>query len=320
MTSTAAPAKPTSEQRDAVLKHHKHGRPAEMIATITRLPVEVITEIIRSSQAPRSSRQARAIEGLVELPVDHVHPSPNNPRERLTDIDELAASIRQVGLIQPIVVQPIVTDDEEYDAWQIVAGHRRYAAVRLLGWLNVPCLARRPLRSDEELLTMLIENGQRANLDPIEEARALSRLKAGGLVDIEIARQVGRSQSHVSGRLALLALPIEQQEEVRAGLAGVTVMTQKARLESGRVRPGAKGKVAASHLKHLGIHHTLGDRARSRCAANNHKGAKVGGTACGECWEAVIRADERTKIHEASAVAGRCLICDTVHDPDQQAS
>jgi ParB family chromosome partitioning protein len=107
-----------------------------------------------------------AIEGLVELPIDQVHPSPNNPREHLTDIDGLADSIREAGLIQPLVVQPI---DGGY---QVVAGHRRLAALQLLGRLNAECIVRRPLRSDEELLTMLIENGQRAGLDPIEEARA----------------------------------------------------------------------------------------------------------------------------------------------------
>jgi hypothetical protein len=135
-TTTAAP---TPEQRDAVLKHHKAGRATDMISTITALPTSVIEDIIRGAAARDSGRSARAIEGLVELPVDHVHPSPNNPREKLTDIDDLAASIRQVGLIQPLVVQPTNRDDQA-DAYQIIAGHRRYAAALLLGWLNVPCL------------------------------------------------------------------------------------------------------------------------------------------------------------------------------------
>lgn len=83
---------------------------------------------------------------------------------------------------------------------------------------------------------MLVENGQRAGLDPIEEARALRRLKTQGSTDAEIARRIGRSQSYVSGRLALLALPAEEQEELRAGQAAITPMVAKARATSARGR------------------------------------------------------------------------------------
>lgn len=313
------PRAATPEQRDAVLKHHRAGRPTSAIATITRLQPAVIDKIIRAASKPQhTARSAEVIEGLVQLPIDQIHPSPNNPRERLTDIEDLANSIRQVGLIQPIVVQPLIGDG--FEEWQIVAGHRRYAALKTLGWLTVPCLTRRPLRSDEELLTMLIENGQRAGLDPIEEARALARLK--GQEDIneaEVARRVGRPISFVTGRIMLLSLPVEEQEQIRLGITTLTEAKAKARVESGRIRPNAIGR---SGVGHLSASHPLADRAKARCVTGNHsrrQGKGVGGIACGECWEAVIRADERTKIHEASAVAGRCLICDTVHHPDRVA-
>src|SRR5690606_38469734 len=114
---------------------------------------------------------------------------PNNPRENLHGIDELAVSIRENGLIQPITVQRVPGQP----GLQIVAGHRRYAAIRRLGWAKVPVVMRRDMLPDEELLAMLVENGQRAGLDPIEEALALDRLRRSGVSKGDIARRVGRS-------------------------------------------------------------------------------------------------------------------------------
>jgi ParB family chromosome partitioning protein len=309
MTTTA---QATPEQRDAVLKHHKNGRDPATIAAITRLAPTTIDDILATATGPATNRQAHGLEGLVELPMNQVHPSPNNPREHLTDIDGLAASIREAGLIQPIVVQPI---DGGY---QVVAGHRRLAALQLLGRLNVECIVRKPLRSDEELLTMLIENGQRAGLDPIEEARALNRLKVQhAITESEVARRVGRSITHVAGRIMLLSLPVDQQEQIRLGLTSMTEARATARVASGRIRYGAIGRPPPGHLS---SGHPLAARAKAACLELRHsrgRGVGVGGIACGQCWEAVIRANEREKIHAASAVAGRCLICGTPHDPDR---
>lgn len=256
--------------------------------------------------------EAQALNGLVALPIDQVHPSPNNPRETLTDIEALAQSINEVGLIQPIVVQRI----PGVAGYQILAGHRRFAAVQLLRWGKVPCLIRRDMLPDEELLLMLVENGQRAGLDPVEEARALNRLHAAGMTDKEIALKIGRSQPYVSNRLVLLSLPIEEQEQLRNKLLTIGAATEKARVDSGRTKPRAKGKKSAQHLS---IHHELGSRARARCQRLAHKSrgaASVGGVACGECWESVIRADERQHLHDASAAQHECVLCGTPHDAD----
>lgn len=248
---------------------------------------------------------ATSLNGLAAISLSDIHPNPNNPRERLTGIDELAVSIRENGLIQPLVVQ------KKNDGYEIVAGHRRYAAMKRLDRATVFCIIRKPMKPDAELLAMLVENGQRAGLDPIEEARALRKLKSSGLADSEIARRIGRSQSHVSARLSLLAMPAEEQEELRAGQMSVTEATAKGRLASGRVRPGAIGKKGPSHL---GAHHSLAGKAKARCLRLKHsrgKGVGVGGIACGECWEAVIRADEREHLHDISEQRGRCVLCNT---------
>lgn len=152
-----------------------------------------------------------ALNGLAAIPVAELRPSPNNPRERMTGIDELALSIRENGLIQPIIVQRIPGER----GFQIIAGHRRFAAALRLGLATVLCVIRRDMLPDEELLAMLVENGQRAGLDPIEEARALNKLKNKmGISEAEVARRIGRPASHVAGRIMLLALPVANQEEV----------------------------------------------------------------------------------------------------------
>ena len=262
--------------------------------------------------------EATPLAGLAAIPLGEVHPSPNNPREHLTDIEGLAISIRENGLIQPLIVQKIPGEH----GYQIVAGHRRYAAVNELGWAKVACVIRRDMLPDQELLAMLVENGQRAGLDPIEEARALKRLKVqAGLSDLELARKVGYSQAKVSGRLALLSLPAEEQEELRAKQRTIAEMVERGRVASGKTNTNARGKTSPQHLS---INHPLGTKARARCTRLGHMKTaastkSVGGTACGECWESVIRADERDHLHTISAQQNRCTLCGVEHDPDATA-
>lgn len=247
----------------------------------------------------------RPLNGLALIPLDQVKPSPNNPRERLTDIDELALSMRECGLIQPIVVQRL-----KGETYQIIAGHRRHAAAQRLKWTDIPAIIRRDMLPDEELLAMLVENGQRAGLDPIEEARALKRLVAQGMPQYEVAAKIGRSGAHVSLRLGLLRLSIEEQEQVRAGHLKVTHAAEKAKVDAGTTRKRSKATDRAWHFSHT---HPLATNAAARCNRLGHKtGRRVsGGIACGECWESVIRADERGHIHDAAA-KGICPICDSV--------
>lgn len=235
------------------------------------------------------------LTGFIAVPIAEVRPSPNNPRTRLDDIDGLAISIKENGLIQPLVVQRV----PGIDGYQIVAGHRRHAAARKLGMVKVPCIVRRDMLPDEELLAMLVENGQRTDLDPIEEARGFKRLKAGGLSVGEIAAKVGRSTATVSGRLGLLSLPVAEQEEIRAGhstLSRAAHLLRNAREAERRrenpvARPVGRPKGAKTR-PHFGDQHPLADVARAHC---DHRGIpKVASVACGPCWESVIRADEQT--------------------------
>jgi ParB family transcriptional regulator, chromosome partitioning protein len=238
--------------------------------------------------------------GLMVMPLADIDPDPDNPRDALSDIDDLARSIREQGLIQPLIVRRT-----ESGRLVIVAGHRRHAALLHMGRTRAEVIVRREMAADDVLAKQLIENGQRAGLDPIEEARALARLKhLGNLNDLELAQRVGRSQPTVSSRLALLTLPVEEQEAVRAGQLKIGAAVRTARIDSGKARGSKSG------AWHLGPDHALSRHAASRCRRLAHKtGRSVGGVACGECWESVIRADEREHLHARSADQSRCVVC-----------
>lgn len=285
---------------------HQAGYPDRdaMKACVARLEASGTDEPMTSTAAAAGTAGGRT---LVELEVAKVNPDPDNPRENLTGIDELADSIVEVGLLQPIVVRRGAAG-----RYFVVAGHRRLAAVKRLKWAKVPVIVGGEMRPDHILAAMLIENGQRADLDPIEEARGLHRLKAQlECNEADLATRVGRSLSHVNGRLLLLQLSPEDQAAVRAGHLGITAASQKARVDSGRVRNGAVGRPGVGHLS---IAHELASRAQARCTRLEHtrgKGKGVGGVACGECWESVIRADEREHLQELISKTGTCSTCGT---------
>jgi ParB family chromosome partitioning protein len=144
------------------------------------------------------------IRSLRHMPIELIHASPNNPRKHFADadLDELANSIREKGLLQPIVVRPRA--DGEYE---IVAGERRWRASQRAGIHEVPVLIRE-LNDGEALEIALIENIQRSDLNPLEEARAYGLLlEQFSYTQQQLADSVGKSRSHIANTLRLLTLP-----------------------------------------------------------------------------------------------------------------
>jgi ParB family chromosome partitioning protein len=171
-----------------------------------------------------TTSERRGELGVVEAPVDLIRPNPEQPRKRFnqTDLDDLAESIRQRGVIQPILVRPHPVSPGEY---QIVAGERRWRAAQLAGLRQIPILSR-DLSTLEVMEIALIENIQRADLGALEEARAYQAMIEGFNRNAEdIAKVVGKSRSHVANTLRLLRAPAE----VRAHL-------EEGRLTAGHVR------------------------------------------------------------------------------------
>jgi ParB family chromosome partitioning protein len=154
------------------------------------------------------------IRSLRHMPIDLIHASPNNPRKHFADadLDDLATSIREKGLLQPIVVRPRA--DGEYE---IVAGERRWRASQRAGIHEVPVLIRE-LNDGEALEIALIENIQRSDLNPLEEARAYGLLlEQFSYTQQQLADSVGKSRSHIANTLRLLTLPEEVRKHIEDG-------------------------------------------------------------------------------------------------------
>jgi ParB family chromosome partitioning protein len=153
--------------------------------------------------------------GFAEIPVRLLQPNPQQPRNRFDDeaLAELAESIRQHGVLQPILVS-----EDRPGRYLLITGERRWRAAKLAGLTVVPAVIRERLEGAEQLALALVENLQRRDLTPLEEARAFEHLRAGlGLSQHEIAERVGMDRSSVANSLRLLKLPAEAQELVERG-------------------------------------------------------------------------------------------------------
>ena len=151
-----------------------------------------------------------------EVPIELLRRNPDQPRLVFgeAEIDELAASIRDKGVLQPILVRPAKEGPEEFE---IVAGERRWRAAQKAGLAAIPALVRE--LDDLQVLEIgVIENVQRADLSPIEEAAAYRQLMDRfGRTQDAVAEAVGKSRSHVANTLRLLALPKSVQDHLMAG-------------------------------------------------------------------------------------------------------
>jgi ParB family transcriptional regulator, chromosome partitioning protein len=150
-----------------------------------------------------------------EIPAAAITPNPRQPRQAFDQesLEELAASIREVGLLQPVVVRRLMPGH-----FEIVMGERRWRACQLAGLADVPAIVRGT--SDDELLRdALIENLHREQLNPLEEAAAYQQLLQDfSATHDELARKVGRSRPHISNTIRLLNLPASVQKRVAAGV------------------------------------------------------------------------------------------------------
>ena len=152
-------------------------------------------------------------EDFVHVEVDHIQPNPDQPRARFKDesIEELAASIKELGVLQPIVVH------RQNDRYVLVAGERRWRAAQRAGLDTIPAVVRE-VSSDGSLVEALVENIQREDLTPLEEAHAFKAiLENTGINQEALAKKVGKSRSTVSNSIRLLQLPGPIQTMIDAG-------------------------------------------------------------------------------------------------------
>jgi ParB family chromosome partitioning protein len=165
----------------------------------------------------RQGQEPLPVHGAVfrEIPVDSVTPNARQPRTNFDEeaLEELAASLREVGLLQPIVVRELLPDQ-----YELVMGERRWRASKLAGLTEIPAIVRDT--ADEAMLRdALLENLHRQQLNPLEEAAAYEQLlREFGATHDQLAGKLGRSRSHVTNTIRLLGLPPAVQRRVAAGV------------------------------------------------------------------------------------------------------
>ena len=177
-----------------------------------RKPVEYINKTVVTSEQTQNSAD------IMLIPVDMIEPNPFQPRSTFDPaaMEELAESIRTLGLIQPITVRK-----KSPDRYQIISGERRFRASRLAGLTEMPAYIRET--DDQGMLEMaIVENIQRENLDPIEIALSYQRLiEECDLTQEQMAARVGKKRASVTNYLRLLKLPAKVQHDLKVGLLSV---------------------------------------------------------------------------------------------------
>lgn len=247
---------------------------------------------------------ASPINALALIDVTVIDTDGRNVRDDLGDLTELAASIRAVGVLQPLTVAKAAAD-----RFTLIHGHRRLGAALLAGRLEVPCVVRAPRGEVETRIERLAENLHRRSLTALEEATQYRILLRDGLTQRDLARRVGVAEAHVSTRLVLLELPDDAQALLRAGhmtlKEGIHLARQVRKNGHGQVRHGSPPAAApplptpapswTAHSYHFAWRHRLAHDVAGSCTHPDRP--QVGAVGCGPCWEDRIRADERARIN-----------------------
>lgn len=188
------------------------------------------------------SNQTSQSNGVLEVPIDSIRPNPRQPREHFAygALEDLIASIQEHGILQPLIVTSL--GDGNYE---LIAGERRLRAAKLAGLVKAPVVVR-TATEQQKLELALIENIQRQDLSPIEEAKAYQQLISDyDLTQDEVAKHVGKSRALVANTLRLLKLPPEVQTAVSDGRISVS----NARTLAGLSSPEEQKKWLAKMLK-----------------------------------------------------------------------
>lgn len=243
------------------------------------------------------------------VPVSAIVPNPLQPRKEFSeeDLSELVASIQESGLLQPLLVRPVKSRP---DRFELVAGERRFRSVQRLGWEDVPVLVRE--MNDETLLVLaLVENIQRAQLSPLEEAEGYQTLlEQFKLTQDEVAKAVGKSRSTVANLLRLLNLPTSIRRRVQSG--ELTMGHARALLSVDDVARAVD--LAARAVAEGWSVREMERRTRSEAASPKAKSSKQGSSADRAARDPVLSALEealceslatRVRLRGAQAQAGK---------------
>lgn len=193
---------------------------------------------------------------ISQIPLEDLHDSPFNPRRDLTGLDDLAQSITAEGRIhEPLLVHPRMTDivaknpDDMFDGYEIVFGHRRAGAAAIAGLASAPCMVR-SMTDSEVRSAQIAENLQRENVHALEEAESFRQLmEADSITADALALRLGKSRSHIYGRLKLNALCAEVRTACAAGEIGSEVALLVARLRTDKLQAKALQYIRAHNIE-----------------------------------------------------------------------
>lgn len=196
--------------------------PARPDANPLSYPIATSVSSQRSAPAPVLTPKKEEPQSIFHIEVEKIKPNPDQPRRNFDEaaLQDLAHSIREFGLLQPLVVSKVEkeTPDGIGVEYQLIAGERRLLAVKMLGLPSVPVIIRKVNLEREKLELAVIENIQRENLNPIEAARAFQRLQEEfRMTQREIAAKLGKSRETVANAVRLLDLPEYVQIAVQKG-------------------------------------------------------------------------------------------------------
>lgn len=229
----------------------------------------------------------RARQTITHLPVEDLTANPANVREHLGDLDDLARSIYEQGILEPLIVT-----EHPANGYLLLDGHRRLAAGSKIGMRAFPVIIRHDVDDPaEQTITMLATDIHKKRFTPLERAKAYETLRQAGLNQSEIARRVGVHPSTVTFYFNLLRLDDDTQQLVEEGelSAAEAVATVVETRQAERQAQGAplRGRPAP----HFGLEHPLASRVARRCRSQVGHRQGYGGVGCGACWEQAIRDD-----------------------------
>jgi ParB family chromosome partitioning protein len=204
-----------------------------------------LNALIPGSEETKKDSNLSSDQGIIQIPITQIQPNPQQPRSKIDEeaLDELSASIREHGIIQPLIVSK--NEDEVYT---LIAGERRWRAAQKAGLTMVPVIER-SVSEQGQLELALIENLQRADLTPLEMAEAYHTLSENfSLTHEQIAERVGKSRTSVTNTLRLLNLP----DQVKNALAENLISEGNARALLSLSTPNAQ-RAALSTILNLGL-------------------------------------------------------------------
>jgi ParB family chromosome partitioning protein len=220
---------------------------------------------------PRSQGLER-LKGGNEIPVERLTRDPSQPREIFDEaaLQELVESIESLGVLQPIRVRW----DEELAMYVVIAGERRLRAAKMAGLKAVPCVIQEgELTESQRLLEQLAENIIRADLQPVEQARAFKRLMhLNGWSARQLAREMHIADANIVRALALLDLPQTVQTQVEAGRLAPSVAYEVSRLDTAEEQAGLAERVVAEKLTREQVADVVNARKSGRGEASRRRG------------------------------------------------